>query len=491
MGRFLNPGRAFAPPVDIPTRGTQTQGFATVAIEPALLPEPPTPAAVSAPTFETDRPPNMLHTIGWIAVCLSTLSLSLNELLYHLFNGKTYLFIVAFPVSLAAWLGCGTMLRSLRTLAGKMWLFLGVWLIICIAFSIWRSGSWEVVNGYLMRCHVTYFLLGAFALTIRQCRYLMYANVLSGFLLLLLCLRYGGAMENGRFHIEDSMFFSNPNDLALQLITLVGLFAFLLMAKNLVLRILGAGSLLLTAWYVLKTGSRGVFVASVVLVIVTFIVTKAKLKLAIMLVPIMLLVPLISPDTLHRLLLIATSPETAQIEDEHDQATVISQFERQHLFWLGLKLTLTNPIFGVGPGMFIDATSGADQRMGKHSPALGSHNSYTQIGSESGIPGLVAYVGVIVISIKKMLQLYRATAGVPALSDISRISYCLMLSLVGFAVAAFFHHVAYSGHVSLLAGMSMATWMAAQPALKRYTSTATTPPIAVNRLRIVQPGLAR
>ena len=410
----------------------------------------------------------MFQRIGLWAVILSMLSGTANDLMIRLTGDKAYLYYVAFPLSMLAFIVCGSTFRGLRTRAGKMWLFLGVWMFLCIPFSVWRGGSWDVVSGYVPRIHLWFFMLCAFAITVRQCKSFMHFQIFSAGVILFSCVAFGGTPDNtGRFCIPGSNFFVNPNDLAIALVTSIGALVFLLLKKNWLLRAAGAGMLLLAMWFLLKTASRGAFLALIVIFIAAFIVSRARMQLILLLVPMMLLIPALSKDTLRRLVLIVSDPTTAEVHNENESATVGSQFERQHLFWMSLELTARKPIFGAGPGMFIEATSGEDQRHGYHSPALGTHNSYTQISSECGIPAFLCWAGVLLVSIRSMLRLYKTTRDTPALQDISMMAYSTFLGLVGFAAAAMFHHVAYTGYLATLGGTAVALSMAAEPAIAR------------------------
>lgn len=470
MGQFLNPARA------LPVAGAS-------ALRPPATTPPPSPLLANAkpaitkpvnakPQWQPAAPlevPNLRHTIGIVALCLSILAPFVNDWLMHLFSATASLYYIGFPLSILAWVLCGTTFRAWRTTAGKLWTFLMVWLILSVPLSVWPGGSADILKAYIPRAHIMFFMICAFALTLRQCRTLMYAYVIGGLIFLLSSIVFGAIpAQTGRFCIPGSLYFENPNDFALQLVAFIGIFAFLLLNKNWALRALGGVAMVLTLWFLLRAASRGAFVACVVLFITAFIFTKAKLKLTLILVAVAVLIPTVSKDALHRLALIVSNPESESAHNENEEATIASQFERQHLFWLSITVTLRHPLLGVGPGMFIEATSGADQKHGKHSPALGTHNSYTQVSSEAGIPALISFLGVAIISVRKMLKLHRQTTGIPELSDFAALSYSLFLSCLGFAVAAFFYHVAYSGYMALLGGMAMAVWMASQPVLNKY-----------------------
>jgi O-antigen ligase len=95
-----------------------------------------------------------------------------------------------------------------------------------------------------------------------------------------------------------------------------------------------------------------------------------------------------------------------------------------------------------------------------------THNTFTQLSSEIGIPGLLLYCAAIVAA-------FRATAPPrPSGRWVSReeqemceASFCLHLSLVAFCVSAWFASFAYQTQFLTLAGMSVAYARAFAPAL--------------------------
>jgi O-antigen ligase len=113
------------------------------------------------------------------------------------------------------------------------------------------------------------------------------------------------------------------------------------------------------------------------------------------------------------------------------------------------------------------AASDEQGKKGELADWRGTHNSYTQVSSEAGLPGLVFYVAVIVICLRMNYRLYRQVAGRKGLEDYAGLSYCLLLSIIIYAIGTFFFHIAYSSYLPILAGMSVATNLVAQPMLDR------------------------
>ncbi len=144
-----------------------------------------------------------------------------------------------------------------------------------------------------------------------------------------------------------------------------------------------------------------------------------------------------------------------------------SQQQRQRLFMRSLYHTLHNPLLGVGPNEFVVAENGDKAKLGLWSEWLGTHNSYTQVSSESGIPGFIFYTGVLVMSIRLSYRMHKATRDRPELRDVMALSLCLFCGLVAYAVGTIFFHMAYTGGLPLLSGMTLALWLASKDQLRQ------------------------
>jgi hypothetical protein len=461
MGRFLNM-KAAPPPDRKPAPSQQAvAGQSATAIATAVDRIEIAPARAPVKTEQT----NWLQTIGLYALILSLFASLANDLLLRLIGSSSYLYYVSFPLSMIAFIAGGTMFRGLRTTAGKLWLFMMIWLVLGWPFSVWRGGTWEVLKEYIPRAHVIFFMVCAFAVTFKQFRTFFNAQILISFAVLLSCVAFGGTPgDTGRFCIPGSVFFENPNDLSIELLISMGLFAALLWNRNNLLRVVGLAGIVAALYYLFKASSRGAFLACVVMIVVVLVTSKARLKLAVIVVPTAIVALALNPYALHRISTIFLDPAKAEINNETDEANVASQIERQYLLRRSIELSFTHPIFGVGAGEFIDATSGADQRGGKHSAALGTHNTYTQISSETGLPGFFCFAGVLFLTIRNMWRLHKRTRDRADGKETSTMAYSLFLTSVGYAAAIFFHHSGYGATLPLLGGMAAALEQAAPQA---------------------------
>jgi hypothetical protein len=98
--------------------------------------------------------------------------------------------------------------------------------------------------------------------------------------------------------------------------------------------------------------------------------------------------------------------------------------------WRSIEVTLEHPLFGVGPGNF-EVTSGVWHV---------THNSYTQMSSEGGIPALVLFIVILSYGFKNLRRAKRLSGHKKELKLLAK---ALRGSLAGFVVGAFFASYAY------------------------------------------------
>jgi O-antigen ligase len=148
-----------------------------------------------------------------------------------------------------------------------------------------------------------------------------------------------------------------------------------------------------------------------------------------------------------------------------------SSEERYQLLLTSLKLTFQHPLLGVGPGQFQVASTDAARATNSFAHWRETHNVYTQVSSEEGIPAAFFYIAALVYcfkelgAIRKMYRRAQASLLNPSLpapaaqnleekyEDTSTMAFCLTLSLVSFAVFGFFSSMAYLFFFPTLAGL--------------------------------------
>src|SRR4029077_6953419 len=90
------------------------------------------------------------------------------------------------------------------------------------------------------------------------------------------------------------------------------------------------------------------------------------------------------------------------------QSAIASSYSRRMLLMDSLILTYQHPVFGVGLGNFSVAQNDLARARGER---MGSwhvtHNSYTQVSSESGLPGLVLFLLALLFSFTALSRVLR------------------------------------------------------------------------------------
>ena len=440
---------------------------------PAPLRQVPAVPSRSLPVSE-DASPNTVTSFGFVLYCAFILSGYANDWAIKLIGNKVYISTITLVLLPFAWVLSGNALRGLQRPVGRWWAAFLVCLLLSTPFSVWKGGSATMLWNFVPRSYLTFFYICAFTTSLRRCRSLMYVNIAGGVFLLLTCLKFGGSgsgSDDGRFAIPNSLFFSNANELGLALLLGVACFLFLVYQPGMGIRFLGAAGILLSTIYALKTGSRGCLLAAIAMFGLIFLFSRNKVKAAIFAVPIIGLALLTLPSSMiHRLLLFGTDPEANQAETREDVAAIDSQLQRRELFKTSLALTFRHPVLGVGPDQFAVAASGDAAKNGERSPWLGTHNSYTQVSSECGIPAFICYCAVLVFCFRSNWKLYRQSRDNPALKDVTTLSFCLLASALVYAVSTFFFHIAYGASLPMLAGFSLALRLAAEPLLARHAA---------------------
>ena len=414
---------------------------------------------------------SIAHKIGLGALCLYLLSYAgfLNESFIVFVGAKPYISLVCGPLAALALFASGDLFRGLRTKTGLLWACMLGLMLLGVPLSVWKSDSLREWLAYSTRIHSMFFFISAAAFTLADCRKLLYANILGGFFVLGLTAAFSKAPE-GRLILPQGSF-SNPNALALQLLLSASLFTYLIYRKNLGMRIAGLAGLAVALVLIFQTGSRGAFVAVFFsAVALCFIVKRIATRLRLVMVFMLLLfcglmAALSNPAAVRRLTEVTLITEGPSAEQGDDLYARSSQLARQELLRLSIAYTLSHPLLGVGMNEFGVAVDGDALRAGKRSSWAGTHNSYTQMSAECGIPAALCYIAVIFLSLKSTWKLFREASVSRQGEDPAAMALTLFLALTSVAVATFFYHIAYGYYIPALAGMSVALQMAsAKPA---------------------------
>ena len=360
---------------------------------------------------------------------------------------------------LAATLFTGGFQRAIGTPAGKALFMFTVWMLLCVPFSVWRSGSLQVFQGWA-KAALSFAYVVALVDTNRQCIRALYTMGFAVVVLAVVALLLG-SMETGRLFLVAGKF-QNPNDLANTL--LLGLPFIWLAMKNSTQNVLVKIPPIVLAGIVLytmtKTGSRGALIGFLVLIVFVFFSSGAGDRMAIAAATLILVLigAFVMPSSLRSRYFTLFEGDDASSMAE--SATTSTQ-ARSDLLKRSAIMTVQHPIFGVGPGMFSEANQQELGAQGIHTGDLVSHNSYTTVSSEMGIPGVVLFVTIILMSLRSTSRVLLLTRNRKSKYwvSVNNTAACLRMSTVVYAVTALFATVSYQSILPTLAGLTVALYI--------------------------------
>lgn len=393
--------------------------------------------------------------------------------------------LVSALMSLTAAFLIGGVPPALGSRTGILLCLLSIWMIAATPFSVWKGGSVHLLKESWSRAFMTFVIVGATIQGVKQCRTTMYTLAwATGFIVLL--SRFRGSTESGRLSLDTGTL-QNPNDFAAYL--LLGLpfclYGIITKGEPKLQRFMGMFLVPVVATLVLKTGSRSGLLTFILVLVFLFFRIPARGKL-VMIAPvavIVVLLPFVLPKSVisRYATLVSDDVPMGESSDADRQAGFASSSSdaRKNLLIKSLILTAKNPVFGVGPGMFSVAVSDYAKELGERQPWQQTHNTYTQVSSELGIPALVLYLlllGHCIRAVNRVQKLAKNSAS-PDLQKLGNMAFCVQIAWIAFCINSLFGSFAYHIHVPMLAGITEAIRRAslpfipaAEPALPRVRS---------------------
>lgn len=361
----------------------------------------------------------------------------------------------------ACFLG-GGFLRAFNHRIGMMLLVFTGWMILSVPFSVWPGGSLTFIEDWF-KTLLVYIVISGLVATFGQLRRTIYVLAFSILMLAILALLFGD-MRSGRLLLDRGRF-TNPNDLAQ--ILLMGLPFWWYIATNPNLKRSRRNWAFLAMLPILmamsKTGSRGAMIATLAVGLVWFWRSSISHKVALTagLMLLLTFAAVFLPQTIkERYFTFTSADEDPQesIARLHMGASAVSSTEsRWQLLTDSLRLTALNPLFGVGAGQF-DVAQDLYSRAVRQQKGTWqvTHNTFTQVSSECGIPALLIYLLIIFFAFgAARVPLDALVRPGPVLADLASASFCLRLALLSYIVSALFASFAYQTQLPVLAGLAV------------------------------------
>jgi O-antigen ligase len=233
--------------------------------------------------------------------------------------------------------------------------------------------------------------------------------------------------------------------------------------KNKVLgfTLMGGGSVYLL-WLLINTGTRSALLGMIPVCILLLVRLTMLQRLTLIGVGVIACVGIIGAAPQKVLERLATF---AIAEDDGDDLrggaptseAAESAAERRELFRDALETIARNPVFGVGPGNFGDYRFNVLGKEGIRKTWFPAHDTYMQIGAESGVIGGLLYISMV-LSVFVTLHIVRKRIrpGDPESELLNQMTFCLQSALVFFAVMSAFQNCDKYPHLFVLAGFATA-----------------------------------
>lgn len=338
---------------------------------------------------------------------------------------------------------------------------LTAWFILGIPFAYWRPNSLDVLRGDWAKTVMLFVLLTQTLTNQKRVRQLLWVIFLSCLVATTASLVMRDEVmarisnENARFMGVTRGFFGG-NYLGIGAsVTLPFMAVMLIHSRSILKQLFLVTTFGTLVFMVVLTVSRSnllSIVLSLILVWVTILRESMKAKLIGVIFVIGLVMALaFAPRNFWERVgtLWHSGGDTESVVSESAEA---SEIQRKMLFLRSLRLTATHPIFGVGMGNF-EVISGVET--GESGAWKGTHNTFTQISSEAGIPALVMFLMLLMTGITRMRRVVRGCKGKPKLALEGALASATVVSLLSFMFGAWFAHVGYDYYLYYLAGISV------------------------------------
>lgn len=369
--------------------------------------------------------------------------------------------------------------RELKTSIGLTLTGFVLWMLAATPASTWRGGSAQYTLYYVGLWPVFFLVLAAAAKSIPDIQRL-------GVVITLASLTYivvGSNITSGRLAGEGT--FGNSDDIALMAgfaIPFVVLLASRLgnpLIRRLVFA-LGVGALL---YAVGLTATRAALPSLGAMVLVYLWRNSALQRVGILAACVfVVLVMLIALPgaVLQRFSTIFESLDSRSLAARGylSEATA-STLIRKDLWADAIDTTLTHPVLGVGPGQFVEYRFKNYRREDGRSKAyLPAHNTYLEVSTEMGLPGLFLYLTFLILvysRIRKGLKV-NASGSHPEWMAGRQIAVCLEAALAYFVVCAVFVTGERHPQQFIIAGLALALERVSRSLMKQQPV-----PVMLNR----------
>ena len=367
----------------------------------------------------------------------------------------------------------GRMFQAVFPPIGRYLALLTVIMLFSVGVSVWPGGAYQYMLDAWIPVLPTFFLICGFVRTFRQLRTSILVAACGFGAVSYLGILYRTDLGVDRGGI-DSFTFGNSNDLAMVILFGLPLAVWGVLEKrnNTLVRLFLAGSLLCAVPVFFGTGSRAGLLALIGVGLYAMYRLETATRIRILAVTAVVL-PVAFALTPSRVIdryttifstLGAPSDPISNPDDGGNQpdegvvnSAAASANSRLELLKRSIIVTFQNPVLGVGPGMFVVAENemavGEGRRRGYWKS---SHNMYTQVSSEVGLPAAFLFVYLMVMVWRSLTRAEKAHPGAFAFAkDMRRIGLALKIAMLVFALCGLTLSMAFGAMLPMMCGWAI------------------------------------
>ncbi len=460
----LRPSASLPPPV----RPSVLAAHATLA-SPAPkqnITAPPPAARIPAEPSEF----NPLRILGlffgllYLGVKVSFIS----EAIQYMSGIRTFLIPLSLLPAFLLILSSGGLVRVFRHKATILMALFAVWAALCIPTSHWPGGSFDKMGAYFRYDLVTLLIPAGLIVTWKEMRRFGYVLALASFGVLF-AVRFCSKVDGGgRLSLAFEGTIGNANDLAAILLLLLPFLAFCLLDSSgpKFFRFLCLPTIAYALYTILGTASRGALVALAAGTLFWFLRATMRQRLfGVILIPLLALPALVLlPDSAFNRLFNLFGESHVEADE--------SSASRSYLFRQSLVFTLKKPVFGVGPSQFSNYEGHVSVSSGVRGNWHETHCSWTQISSETGIPGILFYASAIFTAGLLVLRVNRRARQLKA-HDLANFSFYFLLAMVMYFTSITFLSNGYSTLQPMIVSAAVALHFVAARTFAAHSLTQT------------------
>jgi O-antigen ligase len=346
-------------------------------------------------------------------------------------------------------------------------LLLSAWYVLGLPFALWRGGSFQVLVQVWLKTLLIFFLLTQTLPTLARIRGLLWAIILSELVVTgFSVVETSKVIWVGGRLLGVSQGILGWNFLGIAVaITIPYIAALFVVRRSLRTTILLFAASTSMLWMLVQTASRGGLLTVVFSIGSTvLLVLRGSLRgrlVAVAIVLALLVAVALAPRILWQRL--ETMLDSSGFySDQIAASAAASQEDHIAVLNRSIQYTIEHPVFGLGLGNF-QVASGT--WLNQPSAWVGTHNTFTEVSSEAGIPALVMFVGLLFTAVRNMRRVSRRTATSLKELELNLMARATLASLLSFAFGAFFVHLAYEYYVFYQVAIAAAIWRLAGKAL--------------------------